>query len=86
MILAVLAVKVDSVREWTIKKGKAKGMKMGFVTVSDTSCSLDSVTAFSEEWEKYKKMLHEGNTVLMRGMKDKNRGSFLIKKVEQLTS
>ena len=82
----VLAVKVDSVREWTIKKGKAKGMKMGFVTVSDTSCSLDSVTAFSEEWEKYKKMLHEGNTVLMRGMKDKNRGSFLIKKVEQLTS
>ena len=82
----VLAVKIDSVREWTIKKGKAKGMKMGFVTVSDTSCSLDSVTAFSEEWEKYKKMLHEGNTVLMRGVKDKNRGSFLIKKVEQLTS
>ena len=82
----VLAVKIDSVREWTIKKGKAKCMKMGFVTVSDTSCSLDSVTAFSEEWEKYKKMLHEGNTVLMRGMKDKNRGSFLIKKVEQLTS
>tara|TARA_R100000995_G_scaffold37301_1_gene17146 strand:- start:20561 stop:22195 length:1635 start_codon:yes stop_codon:yes gene_type:complete len=82
----VLAVKIDSVREWTIKKGKAKGMKMGFVTVSDTSCSLDNVTAFSDEWEKYKKMLHEGNTVLIRGMKDKNRGSFLIKKVEQLTS
>ena len=82
----VLAVKVDSVREWTIKKGKAKGMKMGFVTVSDTSCSLDNVTAFSEEWEKYKKVLHEGNTVLLRGMKDNNRGSFLIKKVEQLTS
>ena len=82
----VLAVKIDSVREWTIKKGKAKGMKMGFVTVSDTSCSLDNVTAFSDEWEKYKKILHEGNTVLIRGMKDKNRGSFLIKKVEQLTS
>jgi len=45
----VLAVKIDSVREWTIKKGKAKGMKMGFVTVSDTSCSLDSVTALYEE-------------------------------------
>jgi DNA polymerase III alpha subunit len=82
----VLAVKVDSVREWTIKKGRSKGMKMGFVTVSDTSCSLDNVTAFSDEWEKYKQLLHEGNTVLMRGMKDNNRGSFLIKKVEQLTS
>jgi|TARA_Y100000310_G_scaffold270418_1_gene284218 DNA polymerase-3 subunit alpha len=82
----VLAVKIDSVREWKIKKGKAKGMTMGFVTVSDTSCSLDNVTAFSDEWAKYKKVLHEGNTVLLRGMKDKNRGSFLIKKVEQLTS
>ena len=59
---------------------------MGFVTVSDASCSLDNITAFSEEWDKYKKLLHEGNTVLMRGSKDKNRGSFLIKKVEQLTS
>lgn len=81
-----LAVQVDSVREWTIKKGRAKGQKMGFVTVSDTSCSLDNVTAFSDEWEKYKKFLHEGNTILLRGVKDKNRGSFLIKKVEQLTS
>lgn len=81
-----LAVQVDSVREWTIKKGRAKGQRMGFITASDASCSLDNITAFSEEWEKYKKLLHEGNTVLMRGTKDKNRGSFLIKKVEQLTS
>ena len=81
-----LGVQVESVREWIIKKGKAKGMKMGFVTVSDTSCSLDNVTAFSEEWEKFKEMLHEGNTVLLRGVRDKKRGSFLIKNVEQLTS
>lgn len=81
-----LGVQIDSVREWTIKKGRAKGMKMGFITVSDTSCSLDNVTAFSEEWSKFKKMLYEGNTVLIRGMRDKKRGSFLVKKVEQLTS
>jgi len=81
-----LGVQVEAVREWVIKKGKAKGMKMGFVTVSDTSCSLDNVTAFSEEWEKFKEMLHEGNTVLIRGTRDKKRGSFLIKNVEQLTT
>lgn len=81
-----LAVQVNAVREWEIKKGRSKGQKMGFLTVSDTSCSIDNVTAFSEEWDKYKKLLHEGNTVLLRGIKDKNRGSFLIKKVEQLTS
>tara|TARA_R110000824_G_scaffold219292_2_gene406158 strand:+ start:10514 stop:12151 length:1638 start_codon:yes stop_codon:yes gene_type:complete len=81
-----LAVQIDGVREWEIKKGRSKGQKMGFLTVSDTSCSIDNVTAFSEEWDKYKKLLHDGNTVLLRGIKDKNRGSFLIKKVEQLTS
>ena len=82
----VLAVQIDSVREWKIKKGRAKGMNMGFLTVSDTTCSLDNVTAFSDEWEKYKGLLKEGNTLLLRGSRDKNRGSFLIKRVEQLTS
>ena len=81
-----MGVQIDSVREWTIKKGRAAGMQMGFITVSDISCSLDNVTAFSEEWDKFKKMLYEGNTVLLRGIRDKKRGSFLIKKVEQLTS
>jgi len=81
-----MGVQIDSVREWTIKKGRSAGMQMGFITVSDISCSLDNVTAFSEEWDKFKKMLYEGNTVLLRGIRDKKRGSFLIKKVEQLTS
>jgi len=80
-----LAVQINTVREWTIKKGRAKGMKMGFITVSDMSCSIDNVTAFSDEWKKYKPLLYEGSAVLIRGIRDKNRGSFLIKKVEQLT-
>jgi DNA polymerase III alpha subunit len=83
---ASLAVKIESVREWTIKKGKAKGKKMGFVAAGDSSCILDNITAFSEEWERYGKLLYEGNTVLLRGSRDKGRGSFLIKKVEQLTN
>ena len=81
-----IGVQIDSVREWTIKKGKAKGEQMGFITASDVSCSLDNITAFSEEWAKFKKMLYEGNTVLIGGVRDKRRGSFLVKKVKQLTS
>ena len=83
---AVIAVQIESVREWKIKKGKAKGKSMGFITAGDTSCILDNITAFSDEWEKYKNLLYEGNTVLLRGSRDKNRGSFLVKRVEQLTS
>ena len=82
----VIAVQIESVREWKIKKGKAKGKSMGFITAGDTSCILDNITAFSDEWEKYKNLLYEGNTVLLRGSRDKNRGSFLVKRVEQLTS
>ena len=81
-----LAVQIDGVREWTIKKGHARGEKMAFLTVSDMSCSMDSVTIFSEDWTKHKSLLYEGNVVLLKGMKDKNRGSFLIKNVQQLKS
>ena len=83
---SVIAVQIESVREWKIKKGKAKGKSMGFITAGDTSCILDNITAFSDEWNKYKNLLYEGNTVLIRGSRDKNRGSFLVKRVEQLTS
>ena len=82
----MIAVQIESVREWKIKKGKAKGKSMGFITAGDTSCILDNITAFSDEWNKYKNLLYEGNTVLIRGSRDKNRGSFLVKRVEQLTS
>ena len=81
-----IAVQIDNVREWTIKRGRAKGQKMAFITASDTSCSLDNITAFSDEWEKFKKCLYKGSTVLLRGMRDKGRGSFLIKKAEELTT
>ena len=81
-----LAVQVDKVREWKIKKGRSSGENMCFLTVSDASCAIDNVTAFSEEWSKYKKFIYEGSAVLLRGYRDKGRGGFLIKKVEQLRS
>jgi len=81
-----IAVQIDNVREWTIKKGRAKGETMAFITAKDTSCAIDNITAFSDEWSKFKNLLYKGSTVLLRGMRDRNRGSFLIKKVEELTT
>jgi len=79
-----IAAQVDGVREWKIKKGNAKGQNMGFVTISDGTCSLDSVTVFSEEWSKYAKHIKEGNVLLLIGNRDKKRGSFLIKSVSKV--
>ncbi len=79
-----IAAQVDAVREWKIKNGNAKGKTMGFVTISDGTCNLDSVTVFSDEWEKYKKLISEGEILLMIGSRDTKRGSFLIKSVSKV--
>jgi DNA polymerase III alpha subunit len=79
-----IAAQIDGVREWKIKRGNSKGKKMAFVTISDGTCSLDSVTVFSDEWEKYSNELSEGNVLLLAGMRDSKRGSFLIKSVSKV--
>ena len=79
-----IAAQIDTVREWKIKKGNAKGQKMAFVTISDGTCSLDSVTLFSDEWSKYNKEIKEGNIVLFIGSRDNKRGSLLIKSISKI--
>lgn len=79
-----ITAQIDGVREWKIKRGSSKGKKMAFVTISDGTCSLDSVTFFSDEWSKYRKHVAEGNIVLFLGNRDIKRGSFLIKSVSRV--
>ena len=79
-----ITAQIGGVREWKIKRGSSKGKKMAFVTISDGTCSLDSVTFFSDEWSKYRKHVAEGNIVLFLGNRDIKRGSFLIKSVSRV--
>lgn len=80
-----IAVKVNDVREWTIKRGKSKGQTMAFLKVSDGTCALDNVTMFSDAWEKHSKDVSRDSILLLRGSRDQNRGSFLVKRVQKLT-
>ena len=80
----LIAAQIETVREWKIKKGKAKGQKMAFLTISDASCSMDSATMFSEEWDKYRSLVKEGEVLLLKGSRDLKRGSFLIKAVSRI--
>jgi len=79
-----IAAQIDAVREWKIKKGNSKGQKMAFITASDGTCSLDSITVFSDEWAKYNKDIKEGTILLLIGNRDIKRGSFLIKSVSKI--
>jgi hypothetical protein len=46
---------------------------------------MDDTVAFPETWKEYNALLHEGNTVLIQGEKDRKKGSsFIIKKVWQI--
>jgi hypothetical protein len=82
----VLGVEVQTVRKVKTKKGKNPGAEMAFLTVSDSSCSLDEVVAFPEAWAQYRSVLTEGNTVIMqveRDWKDKQSNSVHVQKVWQ---
>ena len=82
---AKLAVKVNQVREYKLKRGQHEGEFMAFVIAEDSSGELDSITVFSEEFSQYKKLLFEGNTVLLYGeVQEKKEKSFVVKKVYQI--
>ena len=57
---------------------------MAFLTISDGTCSLDNITMFSDEWDKYKKDIREGQIALLIGNRDIKRGSFIIKSVSKI--
>ena len=81
--LYLLAVKIDRIKETTIKNGDSRGQKMAFLTVSDASCSLENVVTFAESYREYYPLLQVGNTVIVSGEKGKD-GALIVKKVFQI--
>ena len=80
----VLGVEVVSTREWTIKKGNSKGEVMAFLSVEDSTATLDSVILFPESWSKNKPLLYAGNTVLLSGKKSSKDTTLIVEKVFQI--
>lgn len=83
-----LGVKINSVKEYRITKQESKsyGKTMCFISAEDSSGELRSIALFPEEYNENKKLLFEGNTVLLYGDVNarKNELSFAVKKVKQI--
>lgn len=80
-----LCVQINSAREWTIKSGKNAGNVMCFLCIEDNTGLLDSVIAFTETYEKYQELLHQGNTVMLMGQtSSKKDGGVIVNKVCQI--
>ena len=78
-----IAANVNRVTSHKVKKGKTKGKLMAFLTIEDSSCSLDSVVIFPEAREKYQYILYEGNNLLLCGEVQKD-SSFIVDKVHEI--
>ena len=84
-----LAVSINSVRPYTIKKGKNKGSEMAFLSVEDGSSPLENIAIFTDQWLEYKNLLYEGNTVMLTGSRSSKGGyekndSLVVNRVRQI--
>jgi DNA polymerase III alpha subunit len=76
-----VAVTINRIKEIKTKKD---GKPMAFMTITDSTCSLEDVVVFPEPWKEFSDKLYMGNTILMMGERDRNRGGFIVKNVWQI--
>jgi DNA polymerase III alpha subunit len=79
--LTVLGI-IDLVKHTKTKRGKNPGSPMCFLTISDSTYSLDHAVVFPKQYEELKTRCKEGLIVLATGQK--NEGSFIIDKIRVL--
>jgi len=81
--IAIIAVQVEAVKEIKTKRGTNPGQKMAFITASDVTGLMDNIVVFPDTWLSAKRLLVEGNHVMIFGEKGKDN-SFVLNKVYQI--
>jgi DNA polymerase-3 subunit alpha len=80
-----LAVQLNEVRPYKTKRGKNPGQTMAFIVAEDSSGVLDGITIFPEQYEQFKDLLIEENTVILSGeVSKKENTSVIVNKVTQI--
>lgn len=80
----ILKVKIEEFKEYIPKKCKREediGKPMAFLRISDSTCSLNDITCFTSDWEKYKNILTPGRVVEVHLEKSFRGDRFHIKSV-----
>jgi DNA polymerase-3 subunit alpha len=79
--IVILSVFIKNCREYICTKGNNKGRAMAFLNVSDRTCTLENVAAFSDVYDTFKYKLESGNSVLLIGKKSQAKDMFIIENV-----
>jgi len=76
----ILGGEIDFINVTKTKNGKTPGVEMAFVTMTDTTGSVDSIVFFPEKYKEYKNLLFVGNVVIVKGSKSKNGDGMIVEK------
>jgi len=79
----VVGAEINSVNVIKTKRGVNPGQEMAFIKIGDSTGSCD-IVVFPEEYNKYRELLIEDNTLLIKLEKSKNKDSYIIKKCWQV--
>jgi DNA polymerase-3 subunit alpha len=76
----ILGGEIDNINVVKTKSGKNKGLEMAFVTMVDSTGSLDSVVFFPEQYKTYRNMLFNGNIIIVKGSRSRDSDSLFVEK------
>jgi DNA polymerase-3 subunit alpha len=79
-----IACEISDIKITKTKKGKMPGSEMAFLTISDSTGTLNSVICFPEQYLNYKDLIQPTNTVVVSGNKNKSGDALIIKKIWQI--
>jgi DNA polymerase-3 subunit alpha len=74
----IIGGELDFINVTKTKTGKNKGADMAFVTISDSSGSIDSIIFFPEQYKKYRQVLFAGNIIIVKGNKSKSGDGLIV--------
>lgn len=77
----MLVGEIENINVTKTKKGKEAGAEMAFITFTDGTAVLDNVICFPEKYKEYRNQLFQGNVVVIKGNKSKNKDSFVVEKI-----
>ena len=81
--IPILGAEVSDINVIKTKRGINPGQEMAFLKVMDSTGACDLVV-FPDEYDKYKHLLMDSNTLLIKLDKSKNRDSYILKKCWQV--
>lgn len=76
----ILGGEIDNINITKTKTGKTPGQEMAFVTMIDSTGSVDSIIFFPEQFKTYKNLLFIGNIIIVKGNKTKNADGIIVEK------